>query len=97
MIGINQFMALQVNVVRPYLTDSGISDIGDIFSMPRYENNDPDKVISYEALKAQFKTPELAKVLLELRIKSASSIQGLVNLKSANMELQKTLQQALGE
>lgn len=50
MVGVCQFMDLQINVVRPYLADSGISDIGAIFNMPRYENNDPNKLVSYEAM-----------------------------------------------
>lgn len=97
MVGVNQFMDLQVNVVRPYLSESGISDIYATFSMPRYENNDPDKLINYEAMKSQFKTPEFAKVLLELRLKSAASIQSIRNLKEANIKLQQTIRDVLSD
>jgi hypothetical protein len=95
MIGVNQFMDLQVNVVRPYLTASRISDISDIFSMPRYENNDPDKLVNYKTMKTQFNTAKFAEVLLELRLKSAASIRSITHLKEANNNLLMIIQEAL--
>ncbi len=94
-LGIDQFMDLQINMVRPYLTANNISDIDAIFSIPRYENNEPDKMISYNAMKSKFNTPEFAQILYELRAKSAASMQGLNNLKRENKNLQKIVQDAL--
>lgn len=93
--GVSQLIDLLVNVVRPYLTSNNISDVDDVFRIPRYEANYPDYLVNYEALKAQFNSPEFGQILYELRVKTSVPILLIGRLLEANSQLQKTIQQAL--
>jgi hypothetical protein len=93
--GWDPYQTLQANYVRPYLTSKNIIDVDAVFSISRYEINDPNRFLNYEALKAQFDSPEFSQLLFELRVKTAVPIFLISKLLEVNSQLQKTIQLAL--
>ena len=90
-----QFNNLKFDFVRPYLTAHNIIDVDALFSTSRYEMGDTRHSLNYEALRAQFNSPEFGQILFELNGRTKVQIMVFGRLMKENSRVQKVIQQAL--
>ena len=95
---INRNMAyekMKADLVRPYITANGLIKVEDIYVVDRYQEVDVRTNIDLDVLSIKINTPEFARLLIELKVKTVATIKHLEYLYEANRGLKASFEALL--